>query len=102
MIWRLEKEGPLIFCASESKPEKTLRSRNALFLCQTHITGFLCWGWKPWDPGASPLCAFCDVILPGTRAQSLLVELQGSVPCSMGGHWEKLSPSAPTPLGHLL
>ena len=44
--------------------------------------GFLCWGWEPWDPGASPLCAFRDVILPPVGS----ARDKGTVPtCGVAG-----------------
>lgn len=66
----------------QSLSPRRLRSRSPLFLCQTHIMRFLCWGWKPWDPGASPLCAFCDVILPPVGS----ARDKGTVPtCGVAG-----------------
>lgn len=58
-------------------------------------------------PRASPLCAFRNVILPpvGSARDKGTVPTCGVArvcPLLRGGHWQKLSPSAPTSVGHLL
>lgn len=91
-----------------SKSEKILEVQEPSVSLADPNRGFVSlWGWEPWDPGVSPLRAFPDVVLPplGSAKDHGTVPTCGaavSVPCSMGGHWQKLSPFAPAPLGHLL
>ena len=91
-----------------SKPEKTLEVQEpCVSLADPNHRLVSLWGWEPWDPGVSPLRAFPDVVLPplGSAKDHDTVPARGaavSVPCSMGGYWQKLSPFASAPLGHLL